>query len=107
MRTIDHALVTNPLLVAMTDTSVPPPVMRTPSMGTSTLNLTVHLFEPVDTPIDDFLAVTNISTIARDGYVDTDTEIWTRDGRLLAQGRQLSLAIPWSGVAAGSAPAAI
>lgn len=97
LRTVDHAPVTNPLLVAMTDTSLPPAVMRPPHLGTSTLNLTVHVFEPIDKPIDDFLAVTNHSTVARDGYIDTDTEIWTRDGRLLAQGRQLSLAVPWVG----------
>lgn len=97
LRTVDHAPVTNPLLVAMTDTSLPPPVMRPPHLGTSTLNLTVHVFEPIDDPIDDFLAVTNHSTVARDGYIDTDTEVWTRDGRLLAQGRQLSIAVPWVG----------
>ncbi len=102
LRTVDHAPVTNPLLVAMTDTSLPPPVMRAPHLGTSTLNLTVHVFEPIVEPIDDFLAVTNHSTVARDGYIDTDTEVWTRDGRLLAQGRQLSIAIPWIGLAAGS-----
>ena len=102
LRTVDHAPVTNPLLVAMTDTSVPPPVMRPPHLGTSTLNLTVHVFQPIDDPIDDFLAVTNHSTVARDGYIDTDTEVWTRDGHLLAQGRQLSLAIPWAGAAAGN-----
>lgn len=97
IRTVDHAPVTVPLLVAMTDTFVPPPVMRAPHWGTSTLNLTVHVFEPHATPIDDFLAVTNRSTVASAGHVDTDTEIWTRDGRLLALGRQLSLTLPWVG----------
>ena len=97
LRTVDHAPVTVPLLVAMTDAFVPPPVMRAPHWGTSTLNLTVHVFERNATPIDDFLAITNRSTVASAGHIDTDTEIWTRNGRLMAQGRQLSLTIPWAG----------
>lgn len=97
LRTIDHAPVTVPLLVTMTDSFLPPPVMRAPHWGTSTLNLTVHVFEPDATPIDDFLAITNRSTVASAGHIDTDTEIWTRNGRLLAQGRQLSLTVPWAG----------
>ena len=41
-------------------------------------------------PHDFYLAVFRTRT-ARDGFLEEDSEIWSRDGRLVAQSRQLGL----------------
>ncbi len=61
--------------------------------GVPTIDLSVHFRAPLPAnarPEDSYLCVFR-SQIARDGYVEEDGEIWTRDGTLLAQSRQLAL----------------
>ena len=61
--------------------------------GVPTIDLSVHFrapMPPAARPDDPYLCVFR-SQIARDGYVEEDGEIWTRDGILLAQSRQLAL----------------
>jgi len=63
--------------------------------GVPTIDLTVHFRAPVPAharPEDFYLCVFRSHT-ARDGFLEEDGEIWTRDGVLLAQSRQLAMLI--------------
>ncbi len=96
IRTADHAIVDLPLAVALTDSWMPAAMIR---LGfedhlLSTLDLASHFFHSFDPPIDDWLCMTNKTTVSRRGFADIDTEIWSADGELLAQGRQLGLLVP-------------
>ena len=64
---------------------------RTP-MAVPTLDLTVHLRAPVARPHGWVLGLYRTSA-ARDGFLDEDATIWSHDGELLAQSRQLALAL--------------
>jgi acyl-CoA thioesterase len=59
-----------------------------------TLDLTIHFRTPLppsgSEPGDWYLSVFR-SGLARDGFFDEDGELWSADGRLLAQCRQLAL----------------
>jgi acyl-CoA thioesterase len=59
-----------------------------------TLDLTIHFRSPLPAPTggseDWYLSVFR-SGLARDGFFDEDGELWSADGRLLAQSRQLAL----------------
>ena len=82
-------------LVAISD-AIPPagfPRMTTPAAMPS-VDLTVHLrasFPLVDPPDDDRVyAECNTHHVA-DGFAEEDCHIWSSDGRLLAQSRQLAI----------------
>ncbi len=95
LRTVDNAPVDQALAVALTDAWVPPMMLRTKmAFGCSTIDLTVQLFDDFADPYDGWCAIVNRSLVASDGYVETDSEVWTEDGRLLATGRQLSACFP-------------
>lgn len=57
-----------------------------------TIDLTVHLRSeiPVVKP-DEWVLVRFESRVAQGGFLEEDGYIWTPDGRLLAQSRQLAL----------------
>ncbi len=59
------------------------------------IDLTVHFRGaiPANARPDDHYLCLFRSHIARDGYVEEDGEIWTRDGILLVQSRQLALLV--------------
>ena len=61
--------------------------------GVPTIDLTVHFRAPLPAHArpDDFYLCVFRSQTARNGFVEEDGEIWTRDGVLLAQSRQLAL----------------
>ena len=63
--------------------------------GVPTVDLTVHFRAPIppDARPDDFYLCVFRSQTARDGFLEEDGEIWTRDGVLLAQSRQLAMLI--------------
>lgn len=61
-------------------------------LAVPTLDLTVHLRAPLPRPHEWALGLYR-STAARDGFLDEDATIWSRDGELLAQSRQLALAL--------------
>ncbi len=86
------------LVGALTD-ALPPPVFvkAQPDDGLGpipTIDLTIHFRAalPIESakPEDYCLAFFTTKT-SRDGYVEEDGEIWSRDGLLLAQSRQLAL----------------
>lgn len=63
-------------------------------MGVPTVDLTVHLrsicalqqLKP-----DDWIAVRFSTTVATEGFLEEDGELWTPDGTLVAHSRQLAL----------------
>jgi len=57
-----------------------------------TIDLTVHFRAPL--PLDDTLLLGRFrNRMVRDGFFDEDGELWTPDGTLVAQSRQLALLI--------------
>ncbi|HKJ36743.1 MAG TPA: thioesterase family protein [Solirubrobacterales bacterium] len=86
-----------PELVAMyTDAWWPAPFPRvqTPFLA-PTLDLTIHFRgRPPQGDHEHVLARFTSSTSSR-GYFEEDGELWSEDGTLLAQSRQLALARPW------------
>jgi acyl-CoA thioesterase len=86
-----------PLLAAYTDAWPPAVFTRLDPAevlgGVPTLDLTVHFRAPWPAGLDprDFVLVAFRSRLAREGFVEEDGEIWTRDGLLLAQSRQLAV----------------
>jgi acyl-CoA thioesterase len=88
-----------PLVAAFAD-AWPPSMfarMRPEEAGTHgipTVDLTVHFRASLPLPgmrADDYVLVAFHSSYADEGFVEEDGEIWSRDGRLLAQSRQLAL----------------
>jgi hypothetical protein len=54
-----------------------------------TIDLTVHFRAPL--PVRGPLLARFTTRLARDGFFEEDGELWTRDGTLVAQSRQLGL----------------
>nr|MDQ3293609.1 thioesterase family protein [Actinomycetota bacterium] len=82
-------------LVAMTDAWPPAAFTRVATrMAAPTVDLTVHVRRPDPAPDGWFLVVFR-TTLAADGYLEEDGQLWSEDGRLLAQSRQLALAAPF------------
>jgi len=87
-RSLDAALT-----VALTD-SWPPAVFTrsTSPLAVPTLDLTVHLRGAL--PRQGYWVLGRFRTrVARAGFLEEDGELWSRDGELLAQSRQLALAV--------------
>ena len=86
-------------LVAAYADSFPPSVFATFAdneqvRGMPTVDLTVHFRAPLplaDAASDEFCLAVFRSRYAREGFVEEDGEVWSRDGRLLAQSRQLAV----------------
>lgn len=80
--------------------SWPPPIFRRPGadgkpmfLPNSTIDLTVHFRCPLplaDDRPDAYYLTLFTTRVAGDGFVDEDGEVWSADGRLLAQSRQLA-----------------
>jgi acyl-CoA thioesterase len=81
------------LAVALTD-SWPPAVFTatTSPLAVPTLDLTVHLRSAFPRPGDWVLGRFR-TRAARAGFLEEDGELWSREGELLAQSRQLALAL--------------
>ena len=60
-------------------------------LAVPTLELTVHVRAPLPLP-HDWVLGRYWTRLARDGFLEEDCELFGRDGRLLAQSRQLALA---------------
>jgi acyl-CoA thioesterase len=87
----------DPLLVAaITDAWIPAVFSRmTPDerVGVPTVDLTVHFRSEVPATLaaDDHVLVVFRTRVGRDGFIEEDGEVWTADGVLLAQSRQLAV----------------
>jgi acyl-CoA thioesterase len=84
---IDHVV-----LAAISDAFIPPAFFRTRDPITvPTLELTMHFRGiPPEDP-HPFVHQTTVSRLGAGGVVEIDGEIWSEDGRLLVQSRQLAL----------------
>jgi acyl-CoA thioesterase len=84
-----------PLAAAILDAWFPAPFVRLNRAAPApTLDYTVHFRSPLPppgaAPDDPYLAVFR-SGLARHGFFEEDGELWSADGTLLAQSRQLAL----------------
>jgi acyl-CoA thioesterase len=92
LRTADAHVADHAVLAAMTDAFMPPAIFRTPeAVRVPTLELTIHFRgQPPQDP-HPWIHCTFVSRLAAGGVVEEDGELWSADGRLLAQSRQLAL----------------
>jgi acyl-CoA thioesterase len=95
IRTREPRLLDAPLAAAFLDTWFPAPFVRLERpFGAPTIDYTVHFRSPLPpagaTPEDPYLIAFR-SNIARHGFFEEDGELWSADGTLLAQSRQLAL----------------
>jgi acyl-CoA thioesterase len=87
-----------PLVAALTD-ALPPAVFSVAAGGehfggVPTIDLTIHFRAPLPWPgarPDGHLLAFFESQVVREGFIEEDGQIWSRDGVLLAQSRQLAL----------------
>ena len=80
-------------LAMLADAWIPSPFMRTAApFAAPTVDLTIHFRAP-DVSAAWPLLVIFRSRHARGGFFEEDGEIWSADGRLLAQSRQLGLTL--------------
>lgn len=90
MRPVDEAV-----LAAYTDAWMPAMFSRVGgAWGITTVDLTVHIRALPPAGYDDWCFVQFRSVMSGDGFCEEDGEIWTRDGLLLAQSRQLAAILP-------------
>jgi hypothetical protein len=80
-----------PAIAMLADAWFPAPWPRLAELAPApTIDLTVHFMAPL--PLDDDLLLGRFtSKLVRDGFFDEDGELWTPDGTLVAQSRQLGL----------------
>jgi acyl-CoA thioesterase len=93
IRTTDDDPVDEVLLVALAD-AWPPAIFSRAEVpiGVPTVDLTVH-FRQAPPRAAGWCLVRFRTTVATEGYLEEDGEIWSADGTLLAQSRQLGVAV--------------
>jgi acyl-CoA thioesterase len=95
IRTREPHLLDAPLAAAFLDTWFPAPFVRLGHpVGAPTIDYTVHFRSPLPPPgagSEDPYLVSFRSNLARHGFFEEDGELWSADGVLLAQSRQLAL----------------
>lgn len=83
------------LIAAFTDAWVPSVYPRlTQPLATPTIDLTIHFrarLPLIGAQPDDFYFGVYSSRLGAEGFFEEDSEVWSRDGQLLAQSRQLAL----------------
>ena len=80
-----------PAIALLADAWFPAPWPRLAELAPApTIDLTVHFRSPL--PLPDSLLLGRFTTkLVRDGFFEEDGELWTPDGTLVAQSRQLGL----------------
>jgi acyl-CoA thioesterase len=86
-----------PVVAALLDAWAPAifPVAAQPVIA-PTIDLTMHFRAPLPVPgakADDFYLGRFNSTLGREGFFEEDGQIWSPDGNLIAQSRQLALGL--------------
>jgi acyl-CoA thioesterase len=83
-------------LAALTDAWIPQIFTRlTAPIPAPTIDLTIHFrahLPLANTQPDDWYLLVASTRLATEGFFEEDAEVWSSDGRLLAQSRQLALA---------------
>ena len=94
LRLTDPEPVDDVVVAALSDAWYPAIFTRVPEpLGVPTIDLTIHFREdPPHRP--DWTFARFRSRHASGGYVEEDGELWSSDGRLLAQCRQLAVELP-------------
>ena len=86
------------VIAAMTDAWLPPVFARLGEpVVVPTVDLTIHFRSVLphpDAQADDFVFVRFRTTVAAEGFLEEDGEVWSPDGVLLAQSRQLAAIMP-------------
>jgi acyl-CoA thioesterase len=85
-----------PLLAAMADCWIPPVLLLLdqPRGLVPTIDLTIHFraaLPPPNAAPEDFSFAVFSSRVGAEGYWESDGVVWSRDGRVLAQARQLAV----------------
>lgn len=94
IRLADPAPVDDVVLAAISDAWTPAVFANTAEpLGVPTVDLTIHFRDRPSGDID-WTLVRFRSRHASSGYVEEDGELWSSDGRLLVQSRQLAVALP-------------
>jgi acyl-CoA thioesterase len=95
IRTREPRLLDAPLAAALLDTWFPASFVKVESPRPApTIDYTVHFRSPLPPPsatAEDAYLVAFKSGVARHGFFEEDGELWSADGTLLAQSRQLAL----------------
>ncbi len=95
IRSREPRLLDAPLAAAILDTWFPAPFVRIESPRPApTIDYTVHFRAPLPPPgarPEDAYLATFRTGLVRDGFFEEDGELWSADGTLLAQSRQLAL----------------
>jgi acyl-CoA thioesterase len=95
IRTREPRLLDPPLAAAILDAWFPAPFIRLERpVPAPTIDYTVHFRAPLPEPgalAEDAYLATFRSGLARGGFFEEDGELWSQDGSLLAQSRQLAL----------------
>src|SRR4051794_960153 len=98
LRLLDAQTADAATLVAYSDAWMPAIFSRVGDrVGVPTVDLSVHFRVPVPLPdatADDHYLVVFRSPVAKDGFVVEDGEIWSKNGELVAQSRQLAAMLP-------------
>ncbi len=87
------------VVAAMTDAWVPPLFARhdAPTVVVPTVDLTVHFrtaLPHAGARPDDWVLASFRTDVAAEGFLEEDGELWSTDGTLLAQSRQLAAMLP-------------
>ena len=91
IRLRENAPVDYPVVAALTDACLPTVFSRiTAPASAPTVDLTIHFRSPPPQRPEPCLVVFR-SWLATDGFFDEEGEVWSEDGSLLAQSRQLAL----------------
>ncbi len=96
IRTEDARGVDHLLAVALADAGIPPVFSRLREPGTlavPTVELTVYLRGGLPRPAGEFVLGAFRTRTAAHGYLEEDGELWSEDGVLLAQCRQLAAVV--------------
>lgn len=85
------------VVAALTDAWIPAVFSKLDALAAvPTVDLTVHFRNPVPEGLapDAWCYVRFITRVAADGFIEEDGEVWSADGSLLAQSRQLAVLLP-------------
>ena len=94
IRLADPEPVDDVVVAALADAWTPAIFTRIPDpLGVPTVDLTIHFRDTLPMR-PDWTFVRFRSVHASGGYVEEDGELWSSDGRLLAQSRQLAVELP-------------